>query len=67
VRLRAENVRRFRARMRELRLLHEMGAVELDEVISRVRAWLAHARHGHTRTLCRHELERLSFETGGDP
>jgi hypothetical protein len=62
VRLKTENVRRFRARMRVTRALLEAGAIEIDEVTSRVRAWLAHARHGHTRELCRRELERLSWQ-----
>jgi hypothetical protein len=61
IRLRTENTRRFRRRMRELRALHAAGAVEIDKVTSRVRAWLAHARHGHTRSLCRLVLAELSF------
>ena len=65
VRLRKENVRRFRARMRELRVPCELGAVGPEEVVSRVRAWLAHARHGHTRSLCRQVLADLEF-SGSD-
>jgi hypothetical protein len=61
IRLRTENTRRFRRRMRELRALHAAGAVEIDEVTARVRAWLAHTRHGHTRSLCRLVLAELSF------
>jgi hypothetical protein len=61
VRLRSENVRRFRARMAWSRALFEAGAFEIEEVTSRVKAWLAHARHGHTRALCRRELGRLSW------
>ncbi len=59
VRLRAENPRRFRRRMREARRLLEAGAIEPEQLLCQVRAWLAHAAHGHTRTLCRRELERL--------
>jgi len=61
IRLRTENTRRFWTRMRELRALHAAGAIEIDEVTARVRAWLAHARHGHTRSLCRQVLGELSF------
>lgn len=61
IRLRRENVRRFRRRMRDLRLLHAIGAIEIEEVTSRIRAWLAHARHGHTRALCERELAELAF------
>jgi hypothetical protein len=61
VTLRSENVRRFRARMRELRMLYALGAVGLDDIASRVRAWLAHARHGHTRALCERVLAELAF------
>jgi len=59
VRLRADNVRRFRRRVRNLRTLLAAGAMEPEDACSRVRAWLAHAQHGHTRELCRHELDRL--------
>lgn len=61
VRLRSENVRRFRARMALVSALYDAGALELEDVTSRLRAWLAHAQHGHTRSLVRRELSRLSF------
>ncbi|MSP60862.1 MAG: RNA-dependent DNA polymerase [Myxococcales bacterium] len=64
VRLRRENVRRFRARMRELQLLYQVGAISVADITARVRAWLAHARHGHTRTLCRSVLAEFSFTRG---
>lgn len=67
VTLRSENVRRFRARMRELRLLHAAGAVELSDIASRIRAWLAHARHGHTRALCERVLAELAFSRTAEP
>jgi hypothetical protein len=59
VRLRSENVRRFRRRMRCAQELYKAGLLEAEDVMARVRAWLAHARHGQTRSLCRRELERL--------
>lgn len=66
VRLRRENVRGMRARMRTLRTLYAMGAVDPDEAAARVRAWLAHARHGHTRALCERVLAELTFTRSGD-
>jgi RNA-directed DNA polymerase len=61
VRLRTENAQRFRQRMSLTLALFESGAVDPAEVIAQIRAWLAHARHGHTRTLCERELSRLVF------
>jgi hypothetical protein len=63
VRLRSENARRFRRRLRRNLRLFRAGALEADEVLARVRSWLAHARHGHTRSLCRLELERISLSS----
>lgn len=65
VRLRHENVVRFRRRMAAVRTLHAAGALPLAEVTQRVRAWLSHARHGQTRALCEAELARLTFGGGG--
>ncbi|MEB2322823.1 MAG: reverse transcriptase domain-containing protein [Sorangiineae bacterium] len=61
VHLRRENVQRFRARMATTRALFEVGALEPEDVVAQLRAWLAHARHGHTRALCERELARLRF------
>ncbi len=59
VRLTSENVQGFRRRTARTLSLWEAGALDTEEVLSRVRAWLAHAAHGHTRTLCERELGRL--------
>lgn len=59
VKLRSENVRRFRARIQTARQLFAAGALELDDLLNQLRAWLAHARHGHTQALCRRELAHL--------
>lgn len=64
VRLRSENVRRFRHRMATTRVLFETGALDPSEVVAQVRAWLAHARHGHMRALCARELSRMAFIRG---
>lgn len=52
--------------MRRLQALYRVGAIGPEEIRSRVQALLAHARHGHTRTLCRRVLAELSFTRGGD-
>ncbi len=54
VHLRRSNILAFRRRMAKLR-----GERHPERFFVGVRAWLAHARHGHTRGLCRAELSRL--------
>ena len=61
VRLRHDNIVRMRQRMEGVRALYAAGALDLEDVRSRVMAWLAHAEHGQTQGLLRAELERLSF------
>jgi hypothetical protein len=61
VHLADEAVERFRARMAELVARYEVGAVEPEEVRSRVMAWRGHAMHGHTHALCRKVLDELVF------
>lgn len=61
VRLRHDNLIRMRQRCKALRLLFAAGALPPEEITQRLRAWLAHARHGHTRALVTSELSRLSF------
>ena len=47
-RLPEDNVRRFRNRLRGLRMRWLQGAVSRDEVQRRIRAWIAHAEHTHS-------------------
>lgn len=61
VRLRHDNLVRMRQRCKTLRALFAAGALPPEELTQRLCAWLAHARHGHTRALVAHELSRLSF------
>ncbi len=56
-RLPEDNVRRFRNRLRGLRDRWRAGTVEKDEVVSRINAWVAHARHADTAGL-RHAIFR---------
>jgi hypothetical protein len=61
VRLRKDSVRRFRARVSKMRVLLEAGAIDAADVRSRVQAWLAHAKHGHTRRLVHDVLGDVVF------
>jgi hypothetical protein len=61
VRLREDNVRRFRRRAALMSALFRAGAIEVDEVRARVQAWLAHASHGHTRALVGRVLRDVAF------
>jgi len=61
IHLRRENPRRFRQRMATTGALLRAGSLEVEDAVAQVRAWLAHAQHGHTRALCRRELARLVF------
>ncbi len=67
VRLRSENLVRMRQRVSALRTLFSAGAIEVDEVTARLSAWLAHARHGHTRSLIERELARWTFVRSPHP
>lgn len=66
IRLRHDNVVRMRQRMAYSRALYRAGAIGLDEVTAQVRAWLAHARHGHTQALLTTELARLRWGGAAD-
>lgn len=66
IRLREDNVLRMRRRMRQASDLFYAGAIDLDEVTCRIRAWLAHARHAHSQRLIEAELARLRFVRGDD-
>jgi len=56
-RLPEDNVRRFRNRLRGLRDRWRAGSVATDEVVQRINAWVAHARHADTLGL-RHAIFR---------
>lgn len=67
VTLAQDNVQRMRQRVAGMQAEFAAGGIELDEVTARVRAWLAHAAHGHTRALLRGELARWTFCREGGP
>ena len=47
-RLPEDNVRRFRNRLRGMRDRYRHGTIEKEDVIRRVRSWVAHAEHANT-------------------
>ena len=47
-RLPEENVRRFRNRLRGMKDRYRHGTIGKDEVLQRVRSWVAHAEHANT-------------------
>jgi len=61
VRLVRSNVVRWRRRMRAMRAACADGKISLPEVSQRVQAWVAHAEHGHTRSLRRQLFARYIF------
>ena len=66
-RLPEENVRRFRNRLRGLRDRWRHGTVTHDEVVRRVRSWIAHAEHANTRRLRRTVFRSGWFQPGREP
>jgi hypothetical protein len=64
VRLKHDNLERMRQRIDLQMALFQAGAIEQEEVLASLRAWLAHARHGHTQGLIRRELERFALQVG---
>lgn len=66
VRLRQDNVRRMRQRIRAMQAEYRCGGLLPAEVTARLQCWLAHARHGHTRTLLEREHARWVFRRGHD-
>jgi len=59
IRLRHDNVERMRKRMRVMQAMFAAGAFRVEDVRSRLLAWQAHARHGHTRALLKREFDRF--------
>ena len=53
VRVRNDNLRRSRRRMRQLQVDYAYGAVSLDDLVQRLRSWEAHLLHGNTYGLRR--------------
>ncbi|HOS04281.1 MAG TPA: reverse transcriptase domain-containing protein [Candidatus Hydrogenedentes bacterium] len=61
VRLRQENLRRARKRMRGLRRSYASGSIGLDAVTMSIQSWVAHVSYGDTWRLRERVLEGLVF------
>lgn len=66
-RLPADNVRRFRNRLRGLRDRWRAGSVTADDVQARIGAWVAHASHADTWRLRAAMFEGGWFDPAGTP
>ena len=64
IRVRTDNLRRSRKRMKELQRLYATGEVGLDELVQRIRSWEAHLLHGDTYRLRRKLFDHYVFIKG---
>lgn len=60
-RLRPQNVRDFRRRLRELQRLYACGELSLERLRCSINGWLGHAMHADTYRLCRSLLGKAVF------
>jgi retron-type reverse transcriptase len=61
IRVRAENLRRARRRLRRMQAAYAAGMLQLDDVTHRVRSWIAHLQHGDTWRLREQIFTHLVF------
>jgi len=66
-RLVQDNVRRFRARLRELQYEFHAGRVTWEQVNQRVQSWIGHASHGDTWFLREKIFEEFPFVLARPP
>jgi|GEM_PF-4418896 hypothetical protein len=66
-RLPAETVRRFRNRLRSLQDRHGAGTATFDEILPRVRSWVAHSRHADTGRLREAIFRDTVYSVPGGP
>lgn len=64
IRVRSDNLRRSRKRMKALQRLYAAGEIELDELMQRIRSWEAHLLHGDTYRLRRKLFDHYAFVKG---
>ena len=64
IRVRSDNLRRSRKRMKELQQLYATGEIGLDELVQRIRSWEAHLLHGDTYRLRRKLFDHYVFVKG---
>ncbi len=64
MRVRAENLRRARRRLRRMRAAYQTGALTLVQVTQSLRSWIAHLEHGDTWQLRERVFTDLAFVRG---
>lgn len=64
IRVKSENLRRARRRMKELQTGYRNGEKTLGEVTQSVRSWIAHLEHGDTWKLRQRVFDSLAFTRG---
>ncbi|MEO1299129.1 MAG: RNA-directed DNA polymerase [Cyanobacteria bacterium J06636_16] len=61
IRVRNDNLRRARRRMRQLQREYEVGKITLKPLVQRLQSWEAHLLHGDTYRLRRRVFDRYVF------
>ncbi|MEO0348846.1 MAG: RNA-directed DNA polymerase [Cyanobacteria bacterium P01_A01_bin.15] len=61
IRVRNDNVRRARRRLRYLQHQYAIGNIELEPLVQRLQSWEAHLKHGNTYRLRQKVFERHTF------
>ena len=64
IRVRADNLRRARKRLREMRDEFRLGRIEWEEIKQSLRSWCAHLEHGDTWRLRQQVFSQLVFSRG---
>lgn len=61
IRVRADNLRRSRRRLRKMQTAYRAGELTLDDVTQRLQSWIAHLAHGSTWRLRERVFADLTF------
>lgn len=61
IRVRNDNVRRARRRLKELQRQYELGEIDLEPLVQRLQSWEAHLKHGDTYRLRRKVFDHHVF------
>jgi retron-type reverse transcriptase len=64
IRVRTENLRRARRRLRQMQREYAQGMIGLEEVSQSIKSWIAHLEHGDTWKLREQIFANLVFTRG---
>lgn len=64
IKVRSQNLRRGRRRLRDLQDRYRRGEISLDQVTQSLRSWVGHLQHGDTWRLRKQVFTRLAFARG---